>query len=145
MTWGAVNELTTLNGYRRVIARTRHPVLRELLGRIVKDERRHFAFYFNQARIRLASSARAQHLVRWALDRFWQPVGTGVRPQEETDFVIVSLFGDPEGRSLVEQLDADVDRLPGLGGLQLFEHAADKARRRASAPAALSRQVAAAV
>ncbi|HEX9774744.1 MAG TPA: hypothetical protein VGB83_04090 [Actinomycetota bacterium] len=44
-----------------------------------------------------------------------------------SDFVIVSLFGDREGRRIVAQLDADVDRLPGLGGLRLFERVAEQA------------------
>ena len=42
MTWGAINELTTLTGYRRLAAVARHPVLDKLLERIVLDEARHF-------------------------------------------------------------------------------------------------------
>jgi len=53
MTWGAINELTTLTGYRRLAAVARHPVLDELLERIVLDEARHFFFYYRQAEIRL--------------------------------------------------------------------------------------------
>src|SRR5215469_4680947 len=53
MTWGAINELSTLTGYHALIERTRHPLLATVLGRIVKDERRHFSFYFSQARMRL--------------------------------------------------------------------------------------------
>src|SRR5258708_4585071 len=34
MTWGAINELTTLTGYRRLAAVTDHPVLADLLDRI---------------------------------------------------------------------------------------------------------------
>lgn len=127
MTWGAINELTTLTGYRRLIAATRNPVLAELLGRIVKDERRHFAFYRGQARARLAGNTRAQRLVRWALDRLWAPVGAGVRPQAETDFVIVTLFGDEGGRRAVTEMEAELGSLPGLGGMRIIR----RARRRA--------------
>ena len=49
MTWGAINELTTRVGYGRPRGARRHPVLSELLGRIMRDESRHFAFYFSQA------------------------------------------------------------------------------------------------
>ena len=42
MTWGAINELTTLTGYRRLVAVARHPVLTDLLERIIIDESRHF-------------------------------------------------------------------------------------------------------
>src|SRR6266849_4616817 len=53
MTWGAINELTTLTGYRRLAAVTDHPVLADLLARIVLDESRHFFFYYRQAEIRM--------------------------------------------------------------------------------------------
>ncbi len=94
MTWGAVNELGTLTGYRLIIEKTKHPVLAELLQRITKDERRHFAFYRAQARMRLARSQSARRMTRWAMEHVWAPVGTGVRPQHETDFAIVQVFGD---------------------------------------------------
>lgn len=50
MTWGAANELTTLTAYHRLIAKTEHPQLVRMLRAIIKDERRHFAFYRAQAR-----------------------------------------------------------------------------------------------
>jgi len=136
MTWGAMNELSTLNGYHRLIATTRHPILRQLLGRIVKDERRHYAFYYNQARARLDGNPRAQKLVRWALDRLWAPVGTGVRPQAETDAVILSLFGDEDGAAAVLEMEAELSKLPGLSGMRLLRRAMGRAADRAGrAPA----------
>src|SRR5688572_25251462 len=53
MTWGAINELTTLTGYRRLAAVAGHPVLADLLACIIRDESRHFFFYYRQAQIRL--------------------------------------------------------------------------------------------
>jgi len=53
MVWGAINELTTLTGYRRFAAVAGHPVLSDLLDRIVLDESRHFFFYYRQAEMRL--------------------------------------------------------------------------------------------
>src|SRR6058998_2644669 len=38
MTWGAINELTTLTGYRRLATVASHPVLSDLLDRITRDE-----------------------------------------------------------------------------------------------------------
>ncbi|MGH2785430.1 MAG: ferritin-like domain-containing protein [Actinomycetota bacterium] len=130
MTWGAINELSTLNGYHRVIAGTRNPILVELLGRIIKDERRHYAFYYNQARHRLDGNARAQRLVRWTLDRFWEPVGSGVRPQAETDFVVRHLFGDGAGRAALHEMERELSKLPGLGGMRLIRRAMHRAERR---------------
>jgi hypothetical protein len=81
MTWGAVNELSTLSGYHRLIAKTEHPILVELLERIIKDERRHFAFYRAQARMRLGRCKQARSVTRWALKHLWAPVGMEVRLQ----------------------------------------------------------------
>src|SRR3989442_1255564 len=41
MTWGAINELTTLTAYRRLMAVANQPVLSDLLERITLDESRH--------------------------------------------------------------------------------------------------------
>jgi rubrerythrin len=130
MTWGAVNELSTLTAYHRVIATTEHPVLVELLSRIIKDERRHFAFYRAQARRRLASSHQARRVTRWTLDHVWAPVGTGVRPQAETDFAVATVFGGVDGRNAVASMDRTIEALPGLGGLEIYRRAVDDAERR---------------
>lgn len=126
MAWGAVNELSTLTGYHRMIANTEHPVLRDLLERIIKDERRHFAFYRAQARLRLAESPRAQKVTRWVLEHLWSPVGTGVRPQAETDFVIAELFGGQDGRGAIAEMDEVVHALPGLDGVGLLDRACSR-------------------
>jgi hypothetical protein len=130
MTWGAMNELCTLTGYRRLIATTEHPVLVELLNRIIKDERRHFAFYRSQARMRLASSSQARRVTRWALEHLWAPVGTGVRPQVETDFVIAHLFGGDDGLTVSAQIDEGMGELPGLAGIHIARDARTQALRR---------------
>jgi hypothetical protein len=59
-----------------------------------QDERRHFAFYRAQARLRLQRSAAARRLTRWTLEHIWTPVGTGVRPRGETDFGVAYLLTD---------------------------------------------------
>jgi len=130
MTWGAVNELSTLTAYHRLIARTGHPVLVDLLERIIKDERRHFAFYRAQARMRLARSPQARTVVRWALRHLWAPAGSGVRPQQETDFTIAYLFGDEDGLRAAREMDATVGELPGLQGLGVCTEARANALRR---------------
>ena len=130
MTWGAMNEISTLYGYRQMIARTQHPILIELLGRIIKDERRHFAFYYNQARARMEGNRRAQRLVRRALGSFWTPVGTGVRPQEETDYVVCRLFGDDDGLATTVEMEQEMSKLPGLGGMRLMRRARNRALKR---------------
>ena len=130
MTWGAVNELGTLTGYHRIIAKTEHPVLIQLLQAVIKDERRHFAFYRAQARMRLARSRQARTITRWALEHLWAPVGTGVRPQSETDFVIHSLFGDADGMVAVKEMEATLGELPGLEGSRFLTDALEGAATR---------------
>ena len=112
MTWGAVNELTTLTAYHRMIAKTENVALTQVLRAIIKQERRHFAFYRAQARVRLAESQRARRLVRWTMDHLWAPVGTGIRPQEETDFVVAYLFNDPDGAVALKEMDGIDRRAP---------------------------------
>jgi hypothetical protein len=111
-----------------------HPVLTELLERIAAQESRHIAFYSTQARTRLAQSARARKATRWALSHLWAPVGSGVMPSEESEFVLTHLMSGPEGRRAAQQIDHRVDRLPGLKGLDLVTTAVDKLPARSPVP-----------
>ena len=138
MTWGAVNELGTLTGYHRIIATTDHPVLIQLLQAVIKDERRHFAFYRAQSRMRLARSKQARKVTRWALEHLWAPVGTGVRPQAETDFVIHSVFGDADGLVAVKEMEHTIGELPGLEGTTFLTDALTAAARRLGKPLGVS-------
>ncbi len=123
MTWGAVNEWTTQAAYARLAKLADHPTLSELLRRIMKQEGRHIDFYANQARSRLTDSRAAQRLTRWALRHYWAPVGTGVVPDSEVEFLRTFLFGDEDGRAMADRIDRRVDRLPGLEGLHLLSGA----------------------
>jgi len=135
MTWGAMNELTTLTAYHRMIAKTDNVPLVQLLRAIIKQERRHFAFYRSQARRRLADSPRARRLVRLSLDHLWAPVGTGIRPQAETDFLVSYLFGDEDGRASLREMDRTIAELPGLTGTRYLSEAAEEiAGRTARSP-----------
>ena len=142
MAWGAINEWTTQAGYRRLIERVDHPVLSELVRRIMRQEGRHIDFYTGEARRRLESSARTRWLTRSVLRRYWEPVGSGVMPPAEIRFLAEYLFGDQAGREVARRLDRQIDRLPGLCGLSLVERAVDRSlalgseRRRAPSGAA---------
>jgi hypothetical protein len=123
MAWGAINERCTQAGYARLATLERHPVLSELLKRIMKQEGRHIDFYASEAARRLEDNPRAQRLTRLALRRFWRPVGAGVKPEADVAFLCRHLFGDDDGRAVVERIDRHIDRLPGLGGLHLLRRA----------------------
>ncbi|HEV7735464.1 MAG TPA: ferritin-like domain-containing protein [Candidatus Binatia bacterium] len=126
MAWGAINELTTLTGYQRLTEIADHPVLTELLSRIMRDEARHFAFYYGHAERRLASPA-ARRMTRFLIDRFWAPVGTGVQPDSEVTFLATHLFGGQAGRAAARKVDDTIRRLPGFADAQLIEAFVDQA------------------
>ena len=123
MTWGAVNEWTTQAAYARLASRSGHPVLADLLRRIMRQEGRHIDFYVAQARRRLAASSAARRTTRLALTRFWRPVGSGVMPADEVRFLVRYLFEGDEGASMAARIDRRIDALPGLDGLSLVSSA----------------------
>jgi len=127
---GAINELSTLTGYAALIRKSGHPVLKDLLSRIIKDERRHYAFYFNSAKEWLTDNKKAQRVDRWMLDRLWVPVGQGVKTQEEVDALALYLFDDAEGEADLALIDEKIGKLPGLSGIKLLSKSLTAARER---------------
>ena len=119
MTWGAINELIAVESYRALARRCAHPLLDKILTRIVKDERRHFAFYFAQAKERLKPKA-AQRLARVIIGRLWSPVGQPLRGQNSTARMYNYLFADSAGQHRVKTLDAIIARLPGFEWFDLM-------------------------
>ena len=59
MAWGAVNEWSTQTGYGRLIEKAKHPVLTELLRRIMRQEGRHIDFYAERGRLGVSAPAHA--------------------------------------------------------------------------------------
>lgn len=124
MTWGAVQEMTTLEAYGILAARTGNPILRLILLRLAKDERRHFAFYYNKARKTL-EARRAQQLTTLLLRKFWTPVGSGVKHDPEVEWTMRFLFGGLEGPAASRRIDSTIARLPGLAWFDLFSQKTD--------------------
>ena len=134
MTFGAINEISTLTGYQALIRATEIPcdgsggrrsLLSTILDRIIKDERRHFAFYFNQARLRLHPPA-ARRLTAFLVRNFWTPVGVTVRGDPSMRRVCAFLFPGPTGIERLASVDRAIARLPGL---EWFDLGARYARR----------------
>ena len=119
MAWGAVHECTTIHAYTRLLARSDHPVLNDLLGRIVKDEARHFAFYMWQAEQRLARPGVARK-VRAVMNRFYTPVGSSHQPDALARWVSGFLFDGAEGRAAAKQVDQSIAKLPGFSDATLL-------------------------
>jgi rubrerythrin len=114
MTWGAINEATAAAAYQAVEQRTANPVLKKLTSRMARQERRHMSFYWHQAKKRMEGDVWAQRLVKFALERFWTLVGSGVGGRQNLEFVAGHLFADEESRRPLVSADALIARLPGL-------------------------------
>lgn len=134
LTIGATNEMTTLTGYQQLVRRAQHPILTQIVERIIKQERVHFAFYRSQAERLLSGSAIARRAVRWMMQHRFKAVGEGVKKSEEVDRLAMFLFDGEDGRQAVQGIDASIGRLPGLHGVNLMERVLDRAQRRFGAP-----------
>ena len=130
MTFGAINEWTTQGGYARLIQQADHPVLTDLLRRIMKQEGRHIDYYRSQAQERLEASQGARRTTRFMIRKLWEPVGAQVMPLPETRHLVRTLFGGADGRVVADRIDRRVDSLPGLGGLRLMDSAGHLRRPR---------------
>ncbi len=126
MAWGAANEWSANAAYHRMATLEQHPTLTPLLKRIAQQETKHVAFYASQARDRLASSRKARVIGRFVLKNFWGPVGSTISPDEEVTHVMTQLFGGPEGRKIIRDIDSHLAKLPGMQGLTIVETALDK-------------------
>ncbi|MEZ5190465.1 MAG: ferritin-like domain-containing protein [Schumannella sp.] len=123
MAWGAANEWSANAAYIRLAKQEGHPVLAELLKRIAAQETKHVAFYASQARDRLAESKKARVIARFALNKFWRPVGSGISTDDEVGHVMNELFAGTEGRKLVRDIDSHIAKMPGMEGLTIVENA----------------------
>jgi hypothetical protein len=130
LTMGAINELSTATSYQAVARRSEHPVLRHLLSKIIKDERRHFAFYYNSAREWLGDNPAAERLDRLAIEHLWVPIGKGVKNQEEVDAIGLYLFDDEEGWEDLLKIDDRIGKLPGMAGVRLMTRALEESKAR---------------
>ena len=121
LAFGAIQELTTLRGYESLAAKSANPGLRALAARIAKQERRHFAWYYRNARAILASSPRARRLTRALMKLNWVPVGGGVHTPDEVRRLFQILFYPHlDACETVRGIDAKIASLPGLENLQLM-------------------------
>lgn len=118
MTFGAIHEMSTAQGYRRLMKMANHPVLTEILTAIMREESAHTRFYANVARIELGKSKFARKVARFIVNKFWSPVGQGAKPKKQTDYTIGTLFSGREGFEWVERnISQKIQSLPGFGGL----------------------------
>ena len=118
MTFGAIHEMSTTQGYRRLKELANHPVLTQILDGIIREESAHTNFYRQVARLELGNSETSRKMARFIVKNFWTPVGSGAKTKKESDYTIATLFQGTEG---LESLDRNVSRriqtLPGFEGI----------------------------
>ena len=118
MAFGAIHEMSTTQGYRRLAQLADHPVLTEILRGIIREESAHTQFYRSVAKIELQKSEFAQKLSRFLIKNFWTPVGSGAKPTEESNYTIATLFGGEEGLDSIDKnVSQRIQTLPGFDGL----------------------------
>ena len=119
MTFGAIHEMTTAQGYRRVMNLAQHPVLTSILKAIIREESAHTQFYWRVARLELEQNATSRVIARRVIQHFWYPVGQGSKPKRQTENLVVTLFGQHDGVELFDKtITQRVQRLPGLAGVE---------------------------
>jgi hypothetical protein len=129
LTYGAISELSTLEGYGVLASRTNHPALAEILRRLAKDERRHFSFYYNKAKSEL-QERNAQRLTTFIIKHFWLPVGGGVKPDAEVNWILNYILKGAEGEKVARRIDETIAKLPGLGWFDRLSASRDESLKR---------------
>ena len=115
---GAIHEMTTTQGYRRLTQMADHPVLTEILNGIIREESAHTTFYRSVARIELKNSDISQKLSRFIIKHFYTPVGSGAKPKTESDYTIATLFSGDDGLDWIDKtVTQRIQTLPGFDGL----------------------------
>lgn len=121
MTWGALQEAVTLKAYEALERTTANPVLAELCKRIAKQERRHFAYYYGQAKERLGQSRFSQKFTRFIVSRFFSLVGSGVKTPAQMAYMLQKLFPGPLLSDTTTYVDSRLCALPGMEGLTVVQ------------------------
>jgi len=116
--WGSMQECLTTQAYEEVMRATQNPVLAELMRRIAKQERRHFAYYYNEARERLLDPG-TQRLCRFIAKNFYAPVGAGVKSAEQAAQLVATLFPGDRIFEVMGYIEKRVSTLPGMEGLDV--------------------------
>jgi rubrerythrin len=118
MAFGAIHELSTTQGYRRLAQLADHPILSQILNGIIREESAHTNFYRSVARIELKNSAISQKLARFIVKHFWTPVGSGAKSGKESNYMINALFGCDEGLEWIDRnVTQRIQNLPGFDNL----------------------------
>lgn len=133
MTFGAIHEMSTAQGYRRMSTLADHPVLTQILNAIIREEAAHTKFYWSVARLELRKNEFAQKIARFVIDNFYAPVGQGSLAKKRTEYAIGTLFGDIDSLDVIDKtVTQRVRQLPGFADITKINEAIGGMAQRAS-------------
>jgi hypothetical protein len=133
MTFGAIHEMSTAQGYRRLMALADHPVLTQILNAIIREEAAHTKFYWNIARLELRGNEFARRIARFVIDHYYAPVGQGSVSKNRTEYMVGTLFGDSDGLEWLDRMvTRRVQQLPGFSDLTKINETIGRMAERAS-------------
>ncbi|MFN0277052.1 MAG: acyl-ACP desaturase [Pyrinomonadaceae bacterium] len=133
MTFGAIHEMSTAQGYRRMKTLADHPVLTQILNAIIREEAAHTKFYWNIAQLELRKNEFAQKIARFVIDHFYTPVGQGSLAKKRTEYALGTLFGDEDSLDVIDKtVTQRVSQLPGFAGITKINESIGGMARRAS-------------
>ena len=69
---------------------------------------------------------KARKITRFALSRFWAPVGSSINTTADVRHVMTHLMSGPDGRRAARKVDDSISGMPGLGGLTIVQDALDE-------------------
>lgn len=112
VTTGLIDEWITTAAYRRLgeLAAT----VRQVADMIIDLKARHMSFLAQDARRRLAESARARKLALKEVKRSAWPLGAIERSAEDRTFFEATVFGGSEGAARLSEIAKLIAGLPGL-------------------------------
>ena len=119
MTWGAVNEWTTQTGYSQLSQRRPSGSFGAAEANHAPGRPAHRLLCQPGTRSPGRKRASAEACQVGTSQRFWEPVGSGVMPEDEMRFLADYLMTDEAGQEAARRIDRQIDRLPGLAGLDL--------------------------
>ena len=127
MTFGAIHEMSTAQGYRRLRKLADHPVLTPILNAIICEESAHTNFYASVAKLELKKDEFSQRIARFVIEHFWAPVGQGSLHKNRTEYLISTLFGGRDGLDWVDKtVTQRIRTFPGFDGLTKINETAKR-------------------
>ena len=83
----------------------------------MQEESIHSNFYWSIAKLKLSQAKFSRDLARFSVRKFWAPVGQGPKREDDTNYVVSTLFRGASGLEIFDRtVSSRIARLPGFNG-----------------------------